>query len=73
MIQIKEGGATVLVDTDGTKPRRWTEQFKRRGDLPSGAYDIHRTSAGGTMSFADEPIDRRGLWTIDRKGNITLG
>jgi SAM-dependent methyltransferase len=72
LIVVRDGGAMVLVDTAGDKPRRWREQFKRRGDLPNGTYDLHRTSPGGTTSFADEPIDRRGLWTIDRKGNITL-
>jgi glycosyltransferase involved in cell wall biosynthesis/SAM-dependent methyltransferase len=72
LVLVRDGGAMVLVDTVGSSPRRWTEQFKRRGDLPNGTYDLHRTSPGGTLSFADAPVDRRGLWTIDRKGNITL-
>ncbi len=70
MIHVKEGGALVLVDTDGGKPRRWAEQFKRRGDLPNGTYDIHRTRVTDRGSFADAPVDRKGLWTIDGKGNI---
>jgi hypothetical protein len=72
MIHVKDHGATVLVDTDGTKhPRTWAEQFRRRGDVPSGTYDIHKTHVTGSDNFEDDPIDRKGVWVIDGRGNIT--
>jgi len=55
----------------GKKPRVWKEQFRRRGDVPSGSYDIHKTHGEGHASFAEDPVDRTGLWTIDSEGNIT--
>src|SRR5262245_53284671 len=30
MINVMDNGATVLVDTDGKKPRTWEEQYKRK-------------------------------------------
>ena len=71
MIHVKDGGSVVLVDTDGKEPRTWKEQFKRQGDIASGTYDVHKTDVNGNGTFADDPIDRRGAWTIDAKGNIT--
>ncbi len=71
MIHVMEGGTVVLVDTDGKKPRTWEEQFKRKGDLPAGTFDVHKTDVNGNGTFADDPIDRRGTWTIDGSGNIT--
>jgi len=70
MIHVKNGGAVVLVDTDGLKPRRWEEQFKRKGDLPNGTYNIHKTNVNGNDDFADDPIDREGTWVIDSNANI---
>jgi hypothetical protein len=72
MIHVMNGGAVVLVDTDGKKPRTWEEQWKRKGDVPSGTYDVHKTDVNGNGTFADDPIDRRGTWTIDDKGNVTV-
>ena len=71
MIQVMNGGAVVLVDTDGKKPRTWEEQFKRKGNLPDGTYNLHKTNVNGNDTFEDDPIDREGTWTIDGKGNIT--
>jgi hypothetical protein len=71
MINVKDDGAVVLVDTDGKKPRAWEEQFRRQGDIPNGTYDIHKTDVNGNGSFGDDPVDRRGTWTIDAHGNIT--
>jgi len=71
LINVKEGGAMVLVDTDGKLPRTWEEQYKRHGDLPNGTYNLHRTAPNGSDDFANVPIDRKGTWTIDAKGNIT--
>ena len=71
MIHVKEGGAMVLVDTDGKLPRTWEEQYKRHGDLPNGTYNLHKTAVNGSESFADVPVDRKGTWTIDASGNIT--
>jgi hypothetical protein len=70
MVHVKNGGAVVLVDTDGLKPRRWEEQFKRKGDLPNGTYNIHKTNVNGNDDFADDPIDREGTWVIDSSANI---
>jgi hypothetical protein len=70
MVHVMEGGAVVLVDTDGKKPRTWEEQFKRKGDLPDGTYNIHKTNLNGNESFADDPIDREGTWVIDGAANI---
>jgi SAM-dependent methyltransferase len=69
-IRVKGGGTMVLVDTDGGKPRTWREQFKRKGSIAYGTYDVHRTTVNGSDSFADSPVDRTGLWVIDAKGNI---
>lgn len=70
MVHVMNGGAVVLVDTDGKKPRTWEEQFKRKGDLPSGTYNIHKTNVNGNNEFADVPVDREGLWVIDGNANI---
>ncbi len=72
MVHVKNGGAIVLVDTDGKKPRTWEEQFKRKGSVPRGTYDVHKTSANGSADFEDLPVDRQGIWAIDEKGNISL-
>ena len=72
MIQVMEGGAVVLVDTDGKKPRTWEEQYKRkRAGLLNGQYDLHKTDVNKNDKFDDDAIDREGLWVIDAKGNIT--
>jgi hypothetical protein len=71
MIEVMEHGDVVLVDTDGKKPRTWEEQLKRKGNIPSGSYDVHKTNVDGAANFANEPIDRKGLWAIDARGNIT--
>jgi hypothetical protein len=71
MIHVMEGGAIVLVDTDGKKPRTWEEMYKRHGDLPKGTYNLHKTDANRIGDFAKVPMDREGTWTIDAKGNIT--
>lgn len=72
MIQVMNGGAVVLVDTDGTKPRSWEEQYKRkRADLLPGQYDLHKTNTNKNDTFEDDKIDKEGLWVIDAKGNIT--
>jgi hypothetical protein len=72
MINVMNGGAVVLVDTDGKKPRSWEEQYKRkRPDLLPGQYDLHKTNKNGNDTFEDDEIDKEGLWVIDAKGNIT--
>jgi hypothetical protein len=72
MVQVMEGGAVVLVDTDGKKPRTWEEQYKRkRAELKPGQFDLHKTDANKNGDFKDDPIDKEGLWMIDAKGNIT--
>jgi hypothetical protein len=71
MVQVMNGGTVVLVDTDGQKPRTWEEQYKKKGNLPAGSFDVHKTDANKNDTFEDDPIDREGLWTIDEKGNIT--
>jgi hypothetical protein len=72
MINVMDKGATVLVDTDGKKPRTWEEQYKRkRSTLLTGQYDLHKTNANKNDTFEDDPIDKEGLWVIDAKGNIT--
>lgn len=72
MIQVMDNGKTVLVDTDGKKPRTWEEQYKRKRDsLLPGQYDLHKTDVNKNDSFTDDPIDKEGLWVIDAKGNIT--
>jgi hypothetical protein len=71
MIQVMDGGSVVLVDTDGQKPRTWEEQYKRKGNLPVGSYDVHKTNANKNETFEDDAIDREGLWTLDEKGNLT--
>ncbi len=70
MIAVMEGGAVVLVGHDGKKPRGWEEQFKRKGDLPNGMYNVHKTNVNGNDTFEDDPIDRQGTWVIDDKGRI---
>jgi hypothetical protein len=72
MINVMDNGATVLVDTDGKKPRTWEEQYKRkRATLLVGQYDLHKTDANKNGKFDDDAIDKEGLWVIDAKGNIT--
>lgn len=71
MVHVMNGGTVVLVDADGKKPRTWEEQFKRKGDLPSGTYNLHKTNMNGNETFADDPVDREGLWAIDAHANIT--
>ncbi len=71
MINVMNGGAVVLVDTDGKKPRSWEEQYKRKRSLPNGQYDLHKTNTNGNDTFEDDAIDKEGLWVIDAKGNIT--
>ncbi|TMQ15095.1 MAG: hypothetical protein E6J91_13955 [Deltaproteobacteria bacterium] len=71
MVSIMNGGAVVLVDTDGKKPRTWEEQYKKKSAKLKGQLDIHKTNANKNDTFDDDPIDREGLWTIDAKGNIT--
>lgn len=74
MIEVMDHGATVLVDTDGKKPRTWEEQYKRkRPALQPGEYDLHKTDANKNDKFEDDAIDREGRWVIDAKGNITKG
>jgi hypothetical protein len=69
MVQVMNGGAVILVDTDGKKPRTWEEQYKRKGNIPLGSYDIHKTAKDG--KFDKAPVDKEGLWVIDAKGNLT--
>lgn len=71
MINVMNGGKVVLVDTDGTKPRSWEEQYKRKRELPAGQFDLHKTNTNKNDSFEDDAIDKEGLWVIDAKGNIT--
>jgi hypothetical protein len=71
VIRVKENGAMVLVDTDGKQPRTWEELYKQHGDLPSGTYNLHKTAPNGSDNFAEVPVDRKGIWIIDAKGNIT--
>ncbi len=72
MVSVMNGGAVVLVDTDGKKPRSWEEQYKRkRADLLPGQYDLHKTNTNKNDTFDDDAIDKEGLWIIDAKGNIT--
>jgi hypothetical protein len=72
MIQVADHGATVLVDTEGTKPRTWKEQYRRkRTDLVNGQYDVHKTNANKNETFEDDAIDKEGLWVIDAKGNLS--
>jgi SAM-dependent methyltransferase len=72
LIRVKEGGAMVLVDTDGQRPVVWREQFKRHGSIAYGRYNIHRTDVNGSHAFGDIPVHRTGHWVIDGKGNISL-
>ncbi len=71
MIHVKDNGATVLVDTEGKVPLLWTEQFRRLGDVPEGMFDIHKTHVEGHENFRDIQVDRKGIWVIDAKGNLT--
>lgn len=71
MVNVMNHGAVVLVDTDGKKPRTWEEQWKRKGNLPDGTYNLHKTNVNGNDTFEDDPVDREGTWTIDAQGNIT--
>jgi len=71
MINVMNGGAAVLVDTDGKKPRSWEEQYKRKRELPAGQFDVHKTNTNNNENFEDDKIDKEGLWIIDAKGNIT--
>lgn len=70
MIHLMNGGSIVLVDTDGAKPRTWEEQYKRKGEMPNGTFDIHKTNVNGNDTFADDPVDRKGRWVIDSNANI---
>jgi hypothetical protein len=70
MINLMDGGTVVLVDTDGVKPRSWEEQYKRKGDLPAGYFDLHKTNTNHDDSFADDAIDREGRWKMDEAGNL---
>ena len=59
MINVMDNGATVLVDTDGKKPRTWEEQYKRkRSSLLVGQYDLHKTNTNKNDTFADDEIDK---------------
>jgi hypothetical protein len=71
MINVMEGGKVVLVDTDGKKPRTWEEQYKKKRDIGTGQFDVHKTDANKDGKFDDDAIDKEGLWVIDEKGNIT--
>ncbi len=71
MIHVTNKGAVVLVDTDGSKPRSWEEQYKRKGELPAGQFNVHKTNTNKNDTFEDDAIDKEGLWIIDAKGNIT--
>lgn len=72
MVQVLDHGATVLVDTDGKKPRDWEEQYKRkRPTILTGQFDLHKTNVNKNETFEDDPIDKEGLWIIDEKGNLT--
>lgn len=72
MVHVLDHGATVLVDTDGKKPRDWEEQYKRkRATLLTGQFDLHKTNVNKNDTFEDDPIDKEGLWIIDEKGNVT--
>ena len=71
MVQVMDSGTVVLVDTDGKKPRSWEEQYKRKGSLKKGQFDIHKTDANKNGEFDDDPVDKEGLWVIDDKANIT--
>jgi hypothetical protein len=71
LIKIMENGAVVLVDTDGRKPRTWEEQYKRKGHLPKGYFDVHKSDTNHNNAFKDDEIDREGLWKMDEQGNIT--
>jgi hypothetical protein len=71
MIHLMDGGTVVLVDTDGVKPRTWEEQYKRKGALPAGYFDVHKVDANHNNVFEDDPIDREGRWKMDEKGNLT--
>lgn len=71
MVHLKDNGRTLLVDTTGKVPRTWTEQYRRRGDVPEGMFDIHKTHVDGHENFRDLPVDRKGLWTLDASGNLT--
>ncbi len=70
MINIMDGGTVVLVDTDGVKPRSWEEQYKRKGDLPKGYFNLHKTNKNKNDSFEDDEIDQQGRWKMDETGNI---
>lgn len=70
MIQVANNCDTVMVDVDGAKPRTWEEEYKRKGDLPPGSYNLHKTDVNKNNSFADDAVDKQGKWQIDSKGNI---
>jgi hypothetical protein len=71
MINLMDGGATLLVDTDGVKPRSWEEQYKRKSaDLPVGYFDLHKLNANHDDSFEDDAIDKQGRWKMDGSGNL---
>lgn len=69
MINVMDGGKTVLVDTDGVKPRTWEEQYKNKR-AKKGQFDLHKTDANKNGKFDDDAIDKEGIWVIDVKGNI---
>jgi hypothetical protein len=70
MIQVMDGGKTVLVDTDGKKPRSWEEQYKNK-KAKKGQLDIHKTDTNKNGKFEDDQVDKEGIWLLDVKGNIT--
>ena len=71
MVQVMDGGKTVLVDTDGKKPRAWEEQYKQKKSTKKGQLDIHKTDVNKNGKFDDDPVDKEGIWLLDVKGNIT--
>lgn len=70
MINIMDGGTVILVDTDGVKPRSWEEQYKRKGALPKGYFDLHKSNTNKNDTFEDDEIDKQGRWKMDEKGNL---
>lgn len=72
MVNLMDGGTVLLVDVDGAKPRTWEEQYKRKGGLPAGWFDVHKTNVNHDDSFADDAIDREGRWRLDERGNLAV-
>lgn len=61
MVHVMNGATIVLVDTDGSKPRTWEEQFKRKGDIPVGTYNIHKTNVNGNENLRGQSRRPAGL------------